>query len=145
MENLLPFERTNNRQTYYLQRILTRERFEKPEKTTFASTLIFLLEQLMNQYKYCAWIIEKRKIKKASSKTVLMQKKIHEKLELVYRLYFSYSQSLFEQIRNKTINVNSKTGENMQIINNDPPIMHYLLNMIDKLNYISYQIHGINS
>ena len=52
---------------------------------------------------------------------------------------------LFEQIRNKTINVNSKTGENMQIINNDPPIMHYLLNMIDKLNYISYQIHGINS
>jgi len=147
LKSIFPLERTNNRQTYYLRRILTKEGFKKEEKTTFASILVFLLEQLMNEYKYCVWEIQKRKNKKAQKEIIEHYKKVHYKMELNYELYFSYSQSLFEKIKNKTIRLdtNGKTDESMSLLKKDPVLVNYILSMIEKLNYISFQIHGIHS
>jgi len=147
LESIFPLERTNNRQTYYLRRILTKEGFAREEKTTFASVLVFLLEQLMNEYKYSTWEIEKRKNKKAQKEIIEHYKKIHKKMELIYELYFSYSQELFEKIKNKTVRIDTKgkTDNNLRLIKKDPVLMVYLMGMIEKLNYISFQIHGINS
>jgi len=68
-------------------------------------------------------------------------------MELIYELYFSYSQGLFEKIKNKTIRIDTKgkTDDNLILIKKDPIVMVYLMAMIEKLNYISFQIHGINS
>jgi len=38
-----------------------------------------------------------------------------------------------------------KTDNNLRLIKKDPVLMVYLMGMIEKLNYISFQIHGINS
>ena len=68
-------------------------------------------------------------------------------MELIYELYFSYSQELFEKIKNKTVRIdtNGKTDESMMLLKKDPVLMVYIMAMIEKLNYISFQIHGINS
>ncbi len=147
LESIFPLERTNNRQTYYLRRILTKEGYKKEEKTTFASILVFLLEQLMNEYKYAVWEIQKRKNKKSPKEIIEHYKKIHYKMELIYELYFSYSQQLFEKIKNKTIrfDTNGRTDESMVLLKKDPVLVNYTLSMIEKLNYISFQIHGIHS
>jgi len=126
---------------------LTKEGFKNEEKTTFASVLVFLLEQLMNEYKYSVWEIQKRKNKRAQKVIVEHYKKIHHKMELIYELYFSYSQSLFEKIKNKTVRIDTKgkTDESMVLLKKDPVLVKYMLSMIEKLNYISFQIHGIHS
>ena len=140
-----PLERTNNRQTYYLTRLLTKEGYEKQDKTTFASTLVFLLEQLMNQYKYCAWAIKRQKANKVKSKIIEYYEQVHKKLEQLYELYFSYSQVKFEQFRNRTTNIDSRTGEGIDLIKEYPIVMYYILSMIEKMNYASYQIQGIQN
>lgn len=145
LSSIFPLERTNNRQTYYLRRILTKEGFVKEDKTTFASVMVYLLEQLMNQYKYCTWAIEKRKSKKAKKIIIEHYKKVHYKMELIYELYFSYSQATFEKIKNKTIRVDSKKEGSLKILDEDPIVINYIMSMIENLNNIAFQIHGINS
>ncbi len=147
IDTIFPLEKTNNRQTYYLRRMLTKEGFKKQEKTNFVSILVFLLEQLMNEYKYSIWELEKRKNKKVQKVIINHYKQIHEKIELVYDLYFSYTPELFENIKNKTIKIDSKHGvdSTLELLKKDPVLVCYFSSMIEKLNYISFQIHAINS
>lgn len=142
---IIPLQKTNNRQTYYLKRLLTREKYINEDKTNFAYSTVFLLELLANQYKYCTWIMDKDTIKHNDDKIISLYKEIHKKIELVYKLYFSYSPELFEKIKNDTIFVDSRTGEVIDDIGSDPKIIHYFISIIEKLNYIAYQIHSINS
>ena len=147
IDTIFSLEKTNNRQTYYLRRMLTKEGFKKQEKTNFVSILVFLLEQLMNEYKYSIWELEKRKNKKAQKVIINHYKQIHEKIELIYDLYFSYTPESFEKIKNKTIKIDSKHGvdSTLELLNKDPILVCYFSSMIEKLNYISFQIHAINS
>lgn len=143
IDRIFPLERTNNRHSYYLRRILTKEGYEDEKKTNFASIVVFLLEQLMNQYKYCAWELQKRKTFKIKKEILAHYDKVHKKLLALYELYFSYSPETFEKYKTNTVNINSKTGESLQLLSKDPAVMHYVISMIEKMNYLSYEIEGL--
>jgi phosphate uptake regulator len=144
-ERIFPLERTNNRHAYYLRRLLTKEGYEDKRKTNFASTIVFLLEQLMNEYKYSAWEINKRKSKKIQKSIQEHYKRVHKKLNSLYELYFSYSPESFEKFKNSTVSIDSKTQESLSLLSKDPLIMHYIVSMTEKMNYLAYEIEGLNS
>ena len=143
-EFILPFERTNNRQTYYLRRLVAKGEYKLSDKNVFAGALVFLLEQLMNQYKYSLWSIEKENFPKNDKEIIKMYEKIHLKLEMLYKLYFNYSKESFQEFEMKTIKPDSRYGLMLKELEKSPKLVHYLIQMVEKMRYASYQIHGIN-
>lgn len=144
-EFILPFERTNNRQTYYLRRLVAKGEYKLSDKNIFASTLVFLLEQLMNQYKYSFWDMEKKNFQKNNLEVIKLYEKIQFKLEMLYKLYFSYSKDLFHEFEIKTIRPDSRKSSMLDELKENPFVVHYLIEMEEKMRYASYQIHGINN
>ena len=145
LDSLLTFCLRNIRQILYLKRLLTKEGFIKQDKIVFASILMEYLFSMSNSFKYLMWTIQKEKFSDYNEKIIDDCNLLKEKLELVYKLYFSYSPELFEQIKNKTINLDTKSGNVIDDLDLNPKVMFQIASMIEHLRLISYQIHGINS
>jgi phosphate uptake regulator len=145
LDFILTLERTNNRQCNYLKRLLTKEGFYKQDKIVFVSILTEYLLAFADGFKYLVWTIRKENMLDFDNKIVEICKKLHEKLELNYKLYFNYSHELFETVENETIRLDSKTGQVIDYLDLNPKAMMQIASLIENLRHISYQIKGINS
>lgn len=142
---ILDLEKINNRQTYLLKRLLIREGFKIPEKTNFVFTLNFLLEQILNEYKFAVWYINDEKNVKITKKIVEHYDKLHKEIKDVYQLYYNYDNELIEEILVNGLKTNAETGENLVLFKDDARLAHSIVNITEKIRYIANQIVGINN
>lgn len=142
---ILDLEKINNRQTYLLKRLLIREGFKVPEKTNFVFTLNFLLEQILNEYKFAVWYINDEKSVKVTKKIVEHYDKLHKEIKDVYQLYYNYDDELIEKILVNGLKTNTETGENLVLFKDDARLAHSITNITEKIRYIANQIVGINN
>lgn len=142
---ILDLEKINNRQTYLLKRLLIREGFKIPEKTNFVFTLNFLLEQILNEYKFAVWYINDEKNVKITKKIVEHYDKLHKEIKDVYQLYYNYDNELIEKILVNGLKTNAETGENLVLFKDDARLAHSIVNITEKIRYIANQIVGINN
>ena len=145
IDYILNFEKTNNRQCNYLKRLLTKEGFVKADKIVFISILIEYLLSIADNFKYLVWSIQKEDMEKFDKKIILHCEDMNEKLELVYKLYFNYSNDLYNEVETSTIRLESREGSVVDDIELNPHVMSNICNIINDLRHITYQIHGINS
>jgi phosphate uptake regulator len=144
IEYILNFEKTNNRQCNYLKRLLTKEGFEKRDKIVFISILIEYLLSIADNFKYLVWSIQKEDMESFDSKIISHCEDMTKKLNLVYKLYFNYSNDLYNEVETSTIRLESREGSVVDDIELNPHVMSNLCNIINDLRHITYQIHGIN-
>ncbi len=142
---ILNLEKTNNRQTYLLKRLLTKEGLKNTKKTNFAYTLIFLLEQILNEYKFAVWYIQSEKDIKITSKIINHYKRLHEEINDVYNLYYNYSDRSVEKIVVNDLKTDTKSGANISLFKDNPRLAHSIINITEKIRYIANQIVCINT
>lgn len=146
---ILNLERTNNRQTSFLKRIITKNGFSNNKKTNFAYTLMFLLETIINEYKFSVWHIQKQnelgKRVTITPKILKNYKRLLEEIENVYKLYYKYDEKLVKEIIVDNLTTKTKTNENIDILDDNPHLGHTIINITEKIRYIAFQIMAINS
>jgi hypothetical protein len=142
---ILNLEKTNNRQTYLLKRLVTKEGIGSGNKSNFMSTMIFLLEGILNDFKFAVWYIQGEKKIKVTKRTVEHYRRLHEEIEDVYKLYYNYDDELVRKILVKGLKTDSKTGANLVLFEDNPRLAHSIINITEKIRYIANQIIGINS
>ncbi len=142
---ILNLEKTNNRQTYILKRLLVKEGVGDGSKSNFMSTMIFLLEGILNDFKFAVWYIQEEKNVKVTKGIVSHYRRLHEEIEDVYKLYYNYDDELVRKILVKGLKTDSKTGDNLVLFGDDPRLAHSIINITEKIRYIANQIIGINS
>ncbi len=105
----------------------------------------FLLEQILNQYKFAVWYIQSEKKVKITRKISGHYRRLHEEIKKVYELYYNYNDELIKEILANGLKTNSKTGENLVLFEDNPRLAHEIMNITEKIRYIANQIIGINS
>ena len=138
---ILNLERTNNRHTYYLRRLLNKGNYDKQNKIGFMFTLIFLLEQLANEFKFLIWYLQNNSKKKINSDLIDIFKKMKLSFSNIYNLHYKFSDKEAHDIIMNNIRVEEiidKFSLSSQIVIN-------YVNIIKTMRNICFQSIGINS
>lgn len=130
LQEVLEYEKTNNKLTTFCRRILNKKGYTKTLKITYIYCLIEELEKLADEYKYiCEYLIKK---KKKSSKDILMiYQKTNSFFNDFYELFYKYDQ-------NKIINLYNMKKELISEIDTQldkktecySKILHHLANIV---------------
>lgn len=130
LQEVLEYEKTNNKLTTFCRRILNKKSYTKNLKITYFYCLIEELEKLADEYKYiCEYLIEKEK--KASKNILMMYQKTNDLFNDFYELFYKYDQ-------NKTVNLYNRKKELITEINTQfdkktescSKILHHLANIV---------------
>jgi len=138
---IINLELMNNRHTMFLKRLLIKEGYEDLKKIPLVYSLVVLLEKIANEYKYLTWYLRSKNTITISKSMISYYTKIHEQMEKVYTIFYSYDTEkvkkvILEDIRREQIH---------SLFKQDPDITHHLMQIIDLTRSMLFQIMGIKS
>lgn len=138
---ILNLERTNNRHTYYLRRLLNRGNYENTNKIGFMFTMIFLLEQLANEFKFMTWYLQNNPRKSIDPILIKSFERINSSFSNIYNLHYKFSN---EQVL-KIIKEDIRVENILKDISKNPELISHFSNIIKHIRNICFQSIGINS
>lgn len=98
--NLKYMEKTNNRYTGFLRRVLNREGYGNGSNEKVLYCLMEFLEKIADEFKYlCYYFMEdEKRIKKVPKKIISLFERLDKLIEGTYLLYYKYGKDQFKEL-----------------------------------------------
>jgi len=140
LRNLVSFELTNNKLSYFCLRVLNNKGYKQPELTNSIYYIILEVEQIVDDLRDLCLYVSDNKIKVSNSTIDLFEKSL---------FYFEYVYKLFKNFdNNKLIDFNMGIKEmlkgvtkNLTKNKKDVVVLSYLHKIVGNISHISKEIH----
>lgn len=136
IEDIASLEDTNDKLTNFCKRILNKNSYKEPEKTSFIYAVIWQLEKIADDYEEILRKISDSKLK-LSKETINYFEKINAFLRTFYELYYEFDENKGKRLTNEQTKL-LKEGEELLKNKSDNIITHYLLSILNK----TYEMTG---
>ncbi len=130
IDDIASLEETNDKLTNICKRILNKNSYKEPEKTSLVYSIIWQLEKIADDYEEILRKISDSKLK-LSKETLNYFEKINLFLKTFYELYYDFDENKGKKLTNERIKL-LKDGENLLKNRNESIIIYHLLNILNK-------------
>lgn len=138
LNDLLQLEKVNNKLTNFCERLLNREGYKDPKKTSLLYSILVLHEQVADDFKFIYQYVLKLN-KRISKKTLSFYKKTVDFFELYHKLYYDFN-------RDKLCDIGTKRRELLEeeVVklsqtqpNHELFVINYLIGIINKIYHMT--------
>ncbi len=140
LNQLVAFELTNNKLSYFCLRVLNTKGYKDPKKTNSIYFIISTIEQIVDDLRDICLYVSNNKMKVEKSTIELMGRNLYF-FEFVYKLFKTFDNKLLIDFNKGIKEIFTGIKKRMEKTSKDVVVLSYAHEIADHTNHISKEIH----
>lgn len=137
-EEVTNFEETNDKLTFFCERLLNKKSYKEIQKTTIIYCFVWTLEHIADEYSYIAEFLANNKKIKLNKEITRVYIDINNLIEDIHRLFYKNTPKELKNYREKIVMVKENALVVLAKTNTkEKQVLHHLINIQESLNHIN--------